>query len=232
MWARWGWISLLLLALAAGRAAAEERFGFRFERDSLGWIGGFADLPAAELAGELFDLRFRRGPLPPPFKGKGLLLAGSNRSDDLFMYVKRQITGLRPDTAHRLTLSVDLLTEAGRGCLGIGGAPGESVHVKAGAVPFEPRVRRDRAGDLRLNLDKGQQSRSGRDAVVIGDLAADGARCGGGVWARKRLVAPERLVRSDRDGNLWLLLGTDSGYEGRTEVWIEAVRVSLVPAGG
>ena len=226
---------------APGVAAAAEscrpgfpdHLNFRFCADSGGWVGAFADLPAAELEGELFALSFRRARVPhAPSAGRllGLGLSGHNRSDDLFMYVKRQITGLAPNAAYEIDLRFTLYTNAGQGCVGIGGAPGEAVYVKAGAVPFEPDAVEDGFGDLRMNLDKGNQAQGGDDAAALGDLAAAGADCEGTVYVPKRFTTgPEPLVaETDRDGNLWVLIGTDSGFEGRTTVYITHIRLFVV----
>jgi hypothetical protein len=228
------WIASIL-ALGWGTAEAAclpnlpDRLVFTFCRDSGGWVGGFADLPADELEGELFALSFRRAVVPgQPAPLRGLMLSGANRSDDLFMFLKRQITGLVPVARYAVGLHVTLYTEAGRGCVGIGGAPGEGVTVKAGAVPFEPlAVPED--GVLRMNLDKGAQASGGADAVVLGDLAADRARCEGGVFVPKRFATETKAIvgEADDDGNLWVILGTDSGFEGTTTYFVTALRLRL-----
>jgi hypothetical protein len=224
-----------ILALGLGTAEAAclpnlpDRLVFSFCRDSGGWIGGFADLPADELEGELFALSFRRVAVPgQPTPIRGLMLSGANRSDDLFMFLKRQVTGLVPGARYAVGLRITLYTEAGRDCVGVGGAPGEGVIVKAGAVPFEPlAVAED--GFLRMNLDKGEQASGGTDAVVLGDLAADRARCEGGVFVPKRFAtAGEAIVgEADEDGNLWVILGTDSGFEGTTTYFVTALVLRL-----
>jgi hypothetical protein len=232
----------VLLALAAAsevgaaarscRGSDPDRLDFRFCADSGGWVGGFADLPAAERDGDLYRLSFRRAKLPDGTTARplrGLRLSGDNRSDDLFMYVKRQITGLAPRAVYAIRLRFTLYTNAGEGCAGIGGAPGESVYVKAGAAAVEPDAVESTDGELRMNLDKGEQSQDGADAIVIGDLAAAGANCSGTVFVPKRFATPRGALaaETDRDGNLWVLLGTDSGFEGRTTYFITHVRVNL-----
>jgi hypothetical protein len=206
---------------------------FRFCADSGGWTAGFSDLPAHELEGDFYGLSFRRARIPRLQSSDrllGLRLSGDNHSDDLFMYVKRQITGLRPHADYVVRLRFTLFSNAGPGCVGIGGAPGESVYVKAGTVPFEPRAVEDQTGDLVMNLDKGNQAQGGSDAIVLGDLATDGADCAGTVYAPKRFAAtgPDALVgKADRDGNLWVLIGTDSGFEGRTTYYISSISLTL-----
>ncbi len=45
---------------------------------------------------------------------------------------------------------------------GIGGSPGESVYVKAGATTEEPLIIEDSDGWLRMNIDKGNQAGEGQ----------------------------------------------------------------------
>jgi hypothetical protein len=205
---------------------------FEFRRGLEGWSGGFADLPAEEVGGELFDLRFARVRLPA-YLGRpdwGLLLAGTNRSDDLLMFVKRRIAGLAPETRYAVRYHLRFATAAGAGCVGIGGAPGESVYVKAGASARAP-VPVERDGTLRLPIDIGDQSQGGRDAKVLGDIAAPTLGCDGGRFALVTRDGNDQPVfpLTDRGGNLWLFVGFDSGYEGRTRVILDRIAVRIAP---
>lgn len=203
---------------------------FEFRRGLEGWSGGFADLPADEVKGELFDLRFARVRLPAYLgrRDRGLLLAGTNRSDDLVMFVKRKITGLAPTTRYAVRYHLRLATNAGAGCVGIGGAPGESVYVKAGASTREP-VPVNQNGTLRLPIDIGNQSQGGQDAKVLGDIAAPALGCDGERFALITRDGSDQPVfpLTDRSGNLWLFVGFDSGYEGRTEVILDRIAVQI-----
>lgn len=232
------WLALGGVAHAGGGSciAADSAGGlactFEFRRGLEGWRGGFADLPADQVRGKLFDLRFARVRLPPHLDrpDHGLLLAGNNRSDDLVMFVRRKLTGLLPSTRYAVSHRLLLATDAGAGCVGIGGAPGESVYVKAGASAREPRpVERD--GMLRLPIDIGDQSQDGEDAKVLGDVASPELGCDGRRFALIQRDGSDRPVYAltDERGRLWLFLGFDSGFEGRTRVIIDRIEVDLHP---
>src|SRR6202008_3825210 len=101
------------------------------------WVGGFADYPVGqdasfELVADYRALRAEVGP------GSALFISGNNHSDDLFMFYKRRVDGFIPGHVYRLRFGVVIGTEAPHGCTGIGGAPGESVWLKAGASTIEP----------------------------------------------------------------------------------------------
>ena len=79
-----------------------------------------------------------------------------------------------------------------------------------------------------LTIDKGNQSQGGQDAVVIGTV---GNLSGTETWELKVLRSePGSLtITPDRGGALWLLVGTDSGFEGRTSLYYTRITAILTP---
>jgi hypothetical protein len=208
-----------------------------FSNGAKGWLAGFSDYSL-----EIDDLRMAaelRG-LPDELErgtAKGYFVESMNRSDDIFMFLKRQVTtrdGLKPNTSYRLTLDIEFASNAPTGCVGVGGAPGEGVYLKAGASGDEPVANLQGFRDVTLNIDKGQQSVGGLDAGVVGEIA-NGKPCDNGVQPYVRLrkqYTHERLVHTDNRGVLWLLVGTDSAYEGLTGLYYQAITARLTPTVG
>jgi len=200
---------------------------FDLNRDAEGWSGGFADLPV-DYEQDSYQLDF--GYVDSPLGGKALMLSSMNRSDDTFMYIKKQLTsadGLNPDTIYLVTIEVTFATSAPAGAVGIGGAPGEAVYVKVGATAIEP-VPVDKDGFYELNVDKGQQSSGGYDAVVVGNVAkvvSDDFE----TYELKTLSnrGNPLEVTTDADGNMWIFAGTDSGFEGLTTLYYTEVNITL-----
>lgn len=190
------------------------------------WTGDFADYPAGENDSIEFELRVARESLPSNLNAeKALMISGNNHSDDLFMFIKRKVTGLSPSTDYTIAFDIELASNAPIGSAGIGGAPGESVFLKVGAVPSEPKKVIEK-GYYRMNIDKGNQSQSGEDMTVIGNIAVaanttDFTRI---VRSNTSSNAPFQ-VRSSSKGELWLIIGTDSGFEGVTTLYYTQVNV-------
>jgi hypothetical protein len=208
--------------------AAAETLTWGFSNDQEGWNGGFADYPPDSGTG--YGLRSEWSALPAEVgPGGGLLVSGNNHSDDLFMYLGRQITGLAPQTTYLLDVVVVIDTNAPSDCGGIGGAPGGSVFFKIGAVPFEPATSLDGLGWLRLNLDKGNQSAGGADMKVVGDIGNTLA-CPDATYQPKTLTLSAFAVQTGANGSLWVILGTDSGFEGITTLYYDRVAVTLRPS--
>ncbi len=211
---------------AAGNGAASASWDFA--TDSEGWLGGFSDYPPD--IGTGYNLQFEWSALPAEVgPGGGLLMSGNNHSDDLFMFIKRQITGLAQSTQYLLDVTVILDSNAPATCGGAGGAPGESVFVKIGAVPFEPLSSVNSAGMLTMNLDKGNQSVGGADMKVVGNIS-NTLPCPSATYQAKTLSLTGFSVRSASDGTLWLVIGTDSGFEGITTLYYAHISASLTPS--
>ena len=214
-------VGLICVGCANGNGAGDSEFTYAFEDGEQGWIAGFADLPA-DADPKFYELDSSWEPLPSPLEGHGIYVQGHNHSDDLFMFVKKQVEGLEPDTAYQATFAIDLATNVPEGLVGIGGSPGDSVYVKAGATTVEPEVVEDAHCILRMNIDKGQQSNGGEDMIVLGNIAyTPESSEDAGQWQIKPLDSAGQpfSVTSDGDGNVWPIVGTDSGFEGLTAVY-------------
>lgn len=220
---------LILVASACNPDDTEER-EYTFETGSAGFIGGFTDLPE-NYDPELYELEFAHASLPEEVgPGSGLMLKGKNCSDDLFMYIAKQLGDLKPNTKYKVIIEIDLATDAPAGAVGIGGPPGEAVFVKVGASPIKPQgVAVD--SHLYLNLDKGTQNGGGKDAVQIGN-AAKVVNDEFYVYETKTMNNSDSplIVQTDAEGKFWIFAGTDSGFEGITVLYYEAVRVKLQKA--
>ena len=205
---------------------------FSFEESREGWEGSFADYPTSKTAADL-ELVFDRRPLPEDIgaEGEALFLAGLNQSDDLFMFLKRRLDGLEPNTTYAITFTLEVASNAPSGCVGIGGAPGESVFMKAGAARVEPEAVVE-GDDYRLNIDKGNQASGGENAVPIGHIANGAEQCTGDVPYRMITLTNRDapfVIATDNAGVLWLLVGTDSGFEGKTALYYDTIEVRLTP---
>ena len=231
-WLLVGLCALLILIMGcSGDLEKEFQFNYTFEEDQQGWVTDFADLPA-DFDETFYELDSGWGALPSGLEGNAIYLSGHNHSDDLFMFLKKQIDGLKPNTTYQVFFSIDLASNTPEGMMGIGGSPGESVFVKAGAVNYEPEVIEESDGWLRMNIDKGNQASEGEDMVNLGTLAnpnIDLTTFTGEEFAIMTLDNQdgEFSVTTDSQGNVWVLAGTDSGFEGLTTVYYDKIVITF-----
>ena len=199
-----------------------------FSTESAAWSGSFADYTAGTAPDRL---AWRLADLPSPLTGKGLLLSGNNHSDDLFVYVKRKYSGLKPNKKYEVRFQLSIATNVPADCLGVGGAPGESVWMFAGASDVEPVTLLNSDGNYRVNIDRGNQSLSGKNAQNLGDIATSIKDCSEWIYQKKTLISSKPLtVTSDPSGDIWIMIGMDSGYESYSEVYLISLDADLIPS--
>ncbi|MBW3671469.1 MAG: hypothetical protein KY432_07325 [Acidobacteria bacterium] len=211
-----------------------------FRNGDEGWDAGFSDYSPANDANGSMELDSGIRQLPPGIMkhGSAFYVTGHNRSDDLFMFLKKKLTiedGIQPNQTYHVSYRVTVASNAGgEQCGGIGGHPGFSVYLKVGGAGVEPQVLLIDEGTgpfYYLNLDKGNQSASGCAATVAGDISTGSDHCYSDAPFHS-LVREQRhlhVVTADSVGTVWLLVGTDSGFEGKTELYYQSVEATLTP---
>jgi hypothetical protein len=231
-------ISFTLTCLAQG-APAQVSISFDFRNGALGWQAGFADYPPTTNKNGFYELLAEVRTLPPELgvNGTGFYIQGNNHSDDLFMFMKRRLNsadGIVAGQTYQISFTLVFASGAQSGCLGIGGSPGDSVGLKAGASPAEPIALFDASpviSWLRMNVAKGDQSQGDIAASTTGSIA-NGTPCGStpnSYVSIQRTHQHTSLVNANSKGELWLLIGTDSGFEGLTALYYQRIDVTLTP---
>ncbi|MEO1401443.1 MAG: hypothetical protein AAFV72_09400 [Cyanobacteria bacterium J06635_1] len=201
-----------------------------FAKGAEGWSPGFTDYSL-----ELADLGLIAGIRPMPenlgVSSTSYYIQGRNSSDDLFMFLTRRLTpqnSIQPNSHYQLEVEIQFASDAPSGAVGIGGAPGESVFVKAGASSIQPTALINAAGEVSINIDKGNQAQGGQDAGVVGNVANGRSPEEPVEYVLLTLTYRHPTpVITDTDGNLWLIVGTDSGFEGQTSLYYKQISVSL-----
>jgi hypothetical protein len=208
--------------------SSPNQYEYNFSTGSEGWKGDFADYPNQPYVQQVYAFEFSHSRLPEPLNATdgALKQSGINRSDDLFMFIKKKVSGLEPGKTYSVDIKVDFATNVAKNTVGIGGAPGESVYIKAGAVSIEPqKVLDSKENYFRMNIDKNNQSQSGEDMKVIGNFA-NGTDVN--IYTIKQLITTMPLiVRANPQGEIWLVIGTDSGFEGKTTIYYNSIKATI-----
>ncbi len=189
-----------------------------------GWQAGFAEYSGDNA--EIYELEEGLATLPPPLDENepAYRISGMNRSDDLFMYFTKRVEGLRPMTLYNARFTLHIASDARSGGVGAGGAPGESVGIGVGLTTEEPVSEPDENNFYQMNIDKIQQCcTDGNDMVVIGNVANGTEEYIYTLIERTGTFS----AMTDERGVLWLIIGTDSGYEGRTTLYYSDIEVIL-----
>lgn len=204
---------------------------FDFNAGMQGWTSDVSDLPANyNNAEDGFNISYSVASLPTPLdtSKKALRLTSFNQSDDLWQFLKRQVTGLKANTRYQVRVNVEFASDAPENSSGVGGSPGSSVYVKVGAATQVPSVViKDNARVF--TLDKGNNANEGTQARNVGNVGISGDT---EVYKLKQLGNDARplTVITDSDGKMWVYFGADSGYEGRKTLYYTNVKLNFAPA--
>lgn len=224
-------IIYILFLVCSSFLGHAQQYIFDFEDGFQDWSVGYSDYPVGEET--FYELLSSHSELPTSIEGNrhGIMVSGNNHSDDLFMFLKKRIDGLTPYATYRLFYDVTFATNYGTQSFGIGGSPGTSVYMKAGAVQYEPMTIIDTEflgykGYI-MNLDKANQANSGKDLFVIGDVAAEGDVVDYVMKTNRSEAGNASLVTADAEGAIWLCIGTDSGFEGTTRIYYDEIQIVL-----
>jgi len=209
-----------------------------FNEGTGGWLAGFTDYGLYNPVDMQRVAEIRRLPEEVDSTRFGYFVQSFNYSDDIFMFLKRPLPsslGVKPGMRYSVTVDIEFLSKEPSGCFGVGGSPGDSVTLKAGVTAIEPLP--VLVGDfVEINIDKSNQVSGGRDAGVVSDIG-NGRPCDNDdqnrPWVALHRVYhhPEIVTSRPNDGGLWLLVGTDSGYEGLTQLYYYSIQVTLRPLG-
>lgn len=207
---------------------------FDFRQGAQGWETGFAEY-SPQTADMMLEAGTRSLPSELGINGTAYYLQGMNHSADLFMFLKRRLgtdDGLVPGQEYRVVFTIVFASDAPSGAVGIGGSPGEAVYVKAGASAVEPEVYLDSDTYYYvMTVDKGSgNSGSGTAASVVGNIANGlSGEEDRHYISLERQYEHEYTVSANPEGELWLLVGTDSGFEGLTAIYYQSIAVTLIP---
>lgn len=224
---RTGFALAICLLLTAAESHSQTTFEFDFANDQQGWVGGFSDYYLVQEAG--CELEFERTQLPAPLNTDkfALKISGKNVSDDLFMFIKKQLTGLEPSTDYKVVFDVEFASQAATNQIGVGGAPGEAVIVKVGAVRQEPQRILTPSGDAYImNIDKANQTQPGPDMDTIGHVGVSDTTTVFTLISRGNALHPFS-VKTDANGAVWAIIGTESGYESTTTLYYNRLKITF-----
>jgi hypothetical protein len=210
-------------------------FNFVNTKTTRGWVGAIADYDLKDE--DNLERHAESATLPSSLgaTGNGLFLSSRNVSDDVFNFVKRKVDKLKPNTEYIARFSVTFASDAPTGSIDLGGRPADDVFLKVGGSTAEPVAAAKKGGRVRVNLDKGSDNdKSGRDMTVLSTVGNGPLVAGTGGKTFKSVTRTDyhaNPIRTDAQGNLWLVVGTDSDFNGVTGIYIQSINVTLVPLG-
>jgi hypothetical protein len=219
-----------------GATPMSQTFRYDFEEGLQEWEAFFAVFPVG--GEEAFELESDHRDLPEPLDAtkETFYIAGFNHSDALKMLLKRRVQGLKPGATYQVRFEIALATRAPTGCTGAGGSPGEGVIVAGLASTTEPVARV--ANDGYYRIDEEIISKAGHTLArakignVANDLGCREAQQREFPYRMKQVESGAQSwnVEADSEGQVWLVVGTRSGFVSKTSLYYDRIEVILRPA--
>ena len=215
--------------LSRDSESTEINWNFTFDSDEEGFEAIFSDYHDDGRSYESYRMEYGHREIPVVGKeSMGLYIASMNRSDDIFMGFVKELDGLLVNQRYTFEVSFQLATDVDPSMGGIGGDPGGSVFVKGGVAIVKPEsTLNSDEGMYRMNIDIGQQSSSGRDMIAIGNMAKPENMAGVAGFIFKEMGFTFQATTGS-NGHAYLIIGTDSGYEGYTQYYLDNIEVKAI----
>jgi len=211
--------------------AADSKVLYTFE-DLLpnvdGWTAFFTEYPDGEQTFYELTSGIRNLPEPLDQTKKAYMLSGNNHSDALQMWLVKQLSGLTPNTKYLVETEVELASKYPDGSVGIGGSPGNSVHLvnKFAAKGYTTPKGKNEGDNITLILNKVENTPESVLEYELGDVAISGDQYVYKLISRKKSSGIS-VIQSDNDGKLFAIIGTWSGFEGISTLYYTRIKITL-----
>jgi len=214
-------LSLLCTSCKKKIESFSKDYKFDFAESMQEWNILFSDYPVNEES--FYELVFEHTALPFPLDNtiKSLKVSGNNHSDDLMSIIYRKIDGLEANSTYSLTLNVEFASNACINCPGAGGSP--DLGISAGAISKKPENEIRDVGMIpyyRPNFSFASLKHLGTIGV------------GNGLDIPYTLITRNNngdpvYATTNNNGQLWVLVGTNSGFEGITTLFYRQITMTI-----
>jgi hypothetical protein len=199
--------------MASGLFAQSYNATFRSGDDS--WVAGYTGAPPRADDDDVVKIEWKE--TEPQKNNFAISFSGKNKSKNLFLYIYRQFTGLKPNSLYGIIFNTQFLVN-NENQDGI-------IYVKAGALDHTPIT-----FDLRLteaNFQKGKIGYDGKNLEVLGILYPTGS--GNLNFQQMQNYAKPFYANTDKDGNIWLIIGIEPEVSVKkiSPVYLSTLRILL-----
>lgn len=200
---------------------------FDFESGDQYWTGGVSDYPIEYEDSIYYQIGTEKVNNNFSLDGSssGLNIGGDNPHGDLFYFFTRKVTGLQSGRKYKLDFQFLVYTQL---LDKPDNLSSDELYLKMGAVNFQPEleevISRDSMEYKILNVEKGKaNSDGGRDLLNIGSIKNFTSKV-------PEIISGNTFdknfeIESNKNGEIWILIGVDSGIKNYLTFGMEAVTV-------
>jgi hypothetical protein len=227
---RYSVLALLLVAVLVSCKKSNEKegqeFKFDFSQNTEGWQGFFSDYPVGSES--FYELEFSHSYLPAPLNGsvRAIKISGNNHSDDLLSLIVRKFENLKPNTVYSVTFDIELASDVTSNAPGIGGSP--DLELGVGGLSELPKNNIDDQDYYRPNFISLLQSRQSNEVLKsVGRIGVSPNYPAPFTLINRNNLSDPILLKTNANGELWVMIGTDSGFEGITTLYYKSIKVRM-----
>lgn len=216
---------LIFASCKKGKEKDVKTFEFNFTQDTQGWESFFSEYPPGSES--FYELEFSHSNLPVPLDAntRAIKVSGNNHSDDLLSLITRKIENLKPNTRYSVTFEVELASNVTTNSPGAGGSPDLAFGV--GAVSANPENVIN-SGHYRPNFTSLLQSGQSNDILMsIGRIGVSDVHPAPFTLINRNNLSEPMQLRTNDKGEIWFMMGTDSGFEGITTLYYKSIKIRM-----
>ncbi|NOT93872.1 hypothetical protein [Ferruginibacter sp.] len=218
-------LALSLVSCKKNNEKETKEFHFDFAQGVEGWQSFFSDYPVG--SENSYQLEFSHSFLPAPLNGtiRAVKISGNNHSDDLLSFIVRKFENLKPNTDYSVNFNIEFASNATSNGVGIGGSP--DLEIGVGGLSYIPQNNISQ-GYYRPNFISRLQSHESNDVLKsAGRIGVSTNFPTPFMLVNRNNFSNPVLLKTNNNGELWLMIGTDSGFEGTTSLYYKSIGITL-----
>jgi len=217
--------TLVFISCKKDKEKDVKEFEFDFTGNTEGWEGFFSDYPAG--SENFYELGFSHSFLPAPLNEsvRSIKISGNNHSDDLLALIVKKIDGLLPNAVYSVTFNIELASNVTSNSPGAGGSP--DLEFGVGGLSYKPENSLD-AGYYRPNFTSLLQSRQSNEVLQsVGRIGVSTDFPAPFTLVNRNNLSEPMQLKTNNNGEMWLMIGTDSGFEGITTLYYKSIKIRM-----
>lgn len=219
-------IFILIVMVGCTKKDNVLEFNYTFTEGTENWQSLFSDYPVGEE--NFYELEFTDAFLPLPLdqSTKSLKISGNNHSDDLFSAIFHKFENLQINKAYSITFNIDFASNTPIGAVGVGGDP--NLFIGAGGISYLPKNNIDELNIYRTNfISKIQSGQSNEVFQIIGNIGVSTTIPTPYTIINRNNIGKPIIIKSNSEGQIWLMIATDSGFEATTRLYYKSINIKL-----
>jgi hypothetical protein len=204
---------------------------FTFEQDVEGWQPSYTNYAPSSEDSFKFSFTYTKFHVASDTV-RAMVQTAYNKNSKLFMYVKRQISGLTPNKTYSITIKVHLYSQLRVPFTGDTTSNSKGSFLKVGVFRNEPI--NDTIPDSLITgeyiiipgFDPGQVTTDGADMIYVGKISFTGVNQSPD-FLEATNTGKEILETADNDGKVWIVIGVDTNIPVYQSIYYSGIGIQF-----